>query len=68
MNTIAEKAARYRPLKNRHFVRVCAEKIMDHQYRVNGARNIYLNYNQMRAYVECSHNQSKKIIPYRPLH
>ena len=32
---------------------------MDHQYRKNGARNIYSNYNQMRAYVECSPNQSK---------
>ena len=34
---------------------------MDHQYRENGARNIYLNYNQMRAYVECSLNQSKNL-------
>ena len=33
---------------------------MDHQYRKNGARNIYLN-DQMRAYVECSPNQSKKL-------
>ena len=33
---------------------------MDHQYRKNGVRNIYLNYNQMRAYVECSPNQYKK--------
>ena len=32
---------------------------MDHQYRENGARNRYSNYNQMRAYVECSPNQSK---------
>ena len=30
---------------------------MDHQYGENGARNIYSNYNQMRAYVECSPNQ-----------
>ena len=29
------------------------------QYRENGARHIYSNYNQMRAYVECSPNQSK---------
>ena len=28
-------------------------------HRENGARNIYSNYNQMRAYVECSPNQSK---------
>ena len=35
------------------------EKMMDHQYRENGASNIYSNYNQMRAYVECSPNQSK---------
>ena len=33
---------------------------MDSQYRENSARNIYSNYNQMRAYVECSPNQSKK--------
>ena len=41
---------------------------MDHQYKENDARNIYSNYNQMRAYVECSPNQSKKIIPYQPFH
>ena len=34
---------------------------MDLQYRENGARIIYPNYNQMRAYVECSPNQSKKL-------
>ena len=34
---------------------------MDHQYRENGARNIYSNYNQMRAHVECSPNQSKPL-------
>ena len=33
---------------------------MDYQYRENGARNIFSNDNQMRAYVECSPNQSKK--------
>ena len=27
---------------------------MDHQYKGNGVRNIYSNYNQMRGYVECS--------------
>ena len=32
---------------------------MDHQYGESGARNIYSNYNQMRAYVRCSPNQSK---------
>ena len=32
---------------------------MDHQYGENGMRNIYLNYNQMRAYVECSPSQPK---------
>ena len=41
---------------------------MDHEYRENGARNMYSNYNQMRAYVECSPNQSIKNIPYRPSH
>ena len=25
---------------------------MDHQYRENGARDVYSNYNQMRAYVD----------------
>ena len=34
---------------------------MDHHYREKGARNIYSNYNQMRAYVECSPDQSKKL-------
>ena len=65
MCTIPEKNIRcYRPLKNRHFVRVCTEKIMDHQYKENGARTIYSNNNQMRA---LQINQ-KKIIPYRPFH
>ena len=32
---------------------------MDNQYRKNGARNIYPNYNQMRTFVVCSPNQSK---------
>ena len=41
---------------------------MDHHYREKGARAIYSYYNQMRAYVECSPDQSKKIIPYRPFH
>ena len=35
---------------------------MDHPYRENGARNIYSNYNQTGAYVECSPNQSKNYI------
>ena len=61
VSTILEKKpACFRPLKNRHFVAVCTERMMDYQYRGNGARNIYSNYNQMRAYVECSPNQSKK--------
>ena len=34
---------------------------MDHEYRENDARNIYSIYNQMRASVECSPNQSKKL-------
>ena len=34
---------------------------MDHQYRENSTRNIHSHYNQMRAYVECSPNQSKKL-------
>ena len=34
---------------------------MDHHYREKGAKNIYSNYNQMRAYVECSPDQSKKL-------
>ena len=39
---------------------------MGRQYRENGARRIYIyiyiyaGYNQMRPYVECSPNQSKK--------
>ena len=34
---------------------------MDYQYEESDARNIYSNYNQMRAYVESSRNQSKKL-------
>ena len=37
------KTACYRPLKNRHFVRVCKEKMMDYQQKENDARNIYLD-------------------------
>ena len=56
-----KKTACYRPFKNGHFVRACTEKMMDYQYKENGERNIYSNYNQMRAYVECSPNQFKKL-------
>ena len=56
-----KKTACYRPLITGHFVRVFTEKTMGHQYRDNGARNMYSNYNQMRAYVECSPNQSKNL-------
>ena len=34
---------------------------MDHQYGEDGAKYIYSDYNQMRAYVECSPNQLKKL-------
>ena len=56
-----KKTACYRCFKNLHFIRVCTERMVDHQYGENGARNIYSNNNQMRAYVECSPNQSKKL-------
>ena len=49
-------------------VRVSMEKMIDHQYRENGAGNTYSNYNQMKAYVDCSPNQPKKTITYRPFH
>ena len=32
---------------------------MDYQYRENGARNIYSDYNQMSTYVGCSPDQQK---------
>ena len=54
-----QKTACYRSFKNRDFVRACMEKMMDHQYEENGAKNIYSNWNQMRAYVEYSSKQSK---------
>ena len=41
VSTIPEKTAFYRPFKNGHFVRVSTEKMMDHQYRENGARSIF---------------------------
>ena len=43
--------------QNGHFIRACMEKMMDHQYKENGSRNIYSNNNQVRAYVERSPNQ-----------
>ena len=58
VSAIHEKnTACYQPFKNGHFVRVCTKRMMDHQYGENGTRNIYPDYNQMRAYVECSPNQ-----------
>ena len=47
----------HRSLKNGH---ILTERMMDHQYGENGARNIYSNYNQMKAYVECSPNLPKR--------
>ena len=43
--------------QNGHFIRVCTERMLDHQYGENGATNIYSNYNEMRASVERSPNQ-----------
>ena len=40
--------------KTKHLVRACTEKMMDHQYTENGARKVYSNNNQMKAYAECS--------------
>ena len=37
---------------------------MDHQHRENDARNMWSNYNQMKAYVGCFPDEFKKIIPY----
>ena len=56
-----KKPACYRPFRKWHFVMVCTEKMMDHQYEKNGARNTYSNYNKMRAFVDSSPNQSKKL-------
>ena len=56
-----EKTACHRPLKNQHFVGVCTDKMMDRRLRETSAINIYSNCNQMRPYVECSPNQSKKL-------
>ena len=41
---------------------------MKHQYKKNGARNMYSDYNQMRANVECSPNQSTKILLCQSFH
>ena len=35
--------------------------MMGHQYKENGTRNMYSDYNQMKAYAECSPNKSKKL-------
>ena len=43
------------------------EKMMDHQYKENGMRNIYSNYNQMRACIECLQINKKIIAEYIPL-
>ena len=45
------------PLSSCQYVSTIPEK--DPQYGENGVRNIYSNYNQMRAYVECPPNQRK---------
>ena len=41
--------------------------MIDHQYKENGARKIYSDYNQMEAYCECYPDQSK-MISYRHFH
>ena len=41
---------------------------MDHPYGESVARNIYSNYNQMRAYTLNVRQINKKIIPYRHFH
>ena len=46
VSTIPEKIACYRLFKNGHFVKVSRKKMMDHQYKENGARKKYSNYNQ----------------------
>ena len=57
-STIPEKNLHVTNLsKTDIFVGVRLEKMMDHQYEENGAKNVYSNYNQMRAYVECSPNK-----------
>ena len=63
VSTIPEKNPHVNEL-NEHFVRVCTDKIIDHQYRENGARNIYLNYNKMLNALQIN----RKIISYRPFH
>ena len=60
VSTIPEKkTACYQLFKNGHFVMVSTKKMMDHQETENFVRNTYSDYNQVRAYVECSPNQSK---------
>ena len=57
-----KKTACYRPFKNRHFVRVCTEKMMEHQCKVSrkDVRNTCSKYSQVKAYVDCSPDQSRK--------
>ena len=58
VSTIPEKNVHVTDLlKIDIFVRICTEKMMGHQYSENSARDMYSNYNQMRAYLECSPNQ-----------
>ena len=62
VSTIPEKKNCMLPaFEKSTFLRVCTEKMMDYQYRENGTRTIYSNYYQMRAYAECSPNQSTKL-------
>ena len=43
------------------------EKMMDHQYRKTGARNIYAHYNQMRAMLNALQINKKNILSTFPL-
>ena len=41
LSIVMKKHTCYQPFRTRHFVRVCTEKTVDHQYRENGVRNIF---------------------------
>ena len=57
----------YRPFKNRHFIRVCKEKIMDHQYRKT-VRETYIQTIIRRELMLNAPQINKKILPYQPFH
>ena len=57
---LQNKSVCHRPFKIGQSVRVCTDKMIDHQCREKATRNMYSNYYQMKAYCQSNSNEAKK--------